>query len=152
MTNEGKWTIVVGCDDAGVAYKDQLKADLEKDPRVARVIDVGVPHDGDKTAYPHVAVDAARKVAKGEADRALLICGTGESAVCSLREAQSARSAGASSRTGGEASETSETSPVRSQVSKSQKDEKEEGAGRSPVHQTGIDWRRDTPTLRMNPR
>lgn len=85
MTNEGKWTIVVGCDDAGVAYKDQLKADLEKDPRVARVIDVGVPHDGDKTAYPHVAVDAARKVAKGEADRALLICGTGESAVCAKR-------------------------------------------------------------------
>lgn len=78
MTNEGKWTIVVGCDDAGVAYKDQLKADMEKDPRVARVIDVGVPHDGDKTAYPHVAVDAARKVAKGEADRALLVCGTGE--------------------------------------------------------------------------
>lgn len=79
MTNDRKWTIVVGCDDAGVAYKDQLKADLEKDPRVARVIDVGVPHDGDKTAYPHVAVDAARTVARGEADRALLICGTGES-------------------------------------------------------------------------
>lgn len=94
MTNEGKWTIVVGCDDAGVAYKDQLKADLEKDPRVARVIDVGVPHDGDKTAYPHVAVDAARKVAKGEADRALLICGTGESAVClSARSAECAECA-----------------------------------------------------------
>ena len=31
----------------------------------------------DSTAYPHVAVEAARKVAEGEADRALLICGTG---------------------------------------------------------------------------
>ena len=31
----------------------------------------------DSTAYPHVAVDAARKVADGEADRALLVCGTG---------------------------------------------------------------------------
>jgi ribose 5-phosphate isomerase B len=29
------------------------------------------------TAYPHVAVDAARLVASGEADRAILICGTG---------------------------------------------------------------------------
>ncbi|HEY5880555.1 MAG TPA: RpiB/LacA/LacB family sugar-phosphate isomerase [Nakamurella sp.] len=27
--------------------------------------------------YPHVAVTAARKVARGEADRVLLICGTG---------------------------------------------------------------------------
>lgn len=31
----------------------------------------------DKTAYPHFAVDAARLVAEGQADRALLICGTG---------------------------------------------------------------------------
>jgi ribose 5-phosphate isomerase B len=40
------------------------------------VEDVGVGAD-DKTAYPHLAVAAARKVAAGEADRALLICGTG---------------------------------------------------------------------------
>ena len=31
----------------------------------------------DTTAYPHVAVAAARLVAAGQADRALLICGTG---------------------------------------------------------------------------
>lgn len=31
----------------------------------------------DKTAYPHVAVAAARLVATGKADRAILICGTG---------------------------------------------------------------------------
>ena len=39
-------------------------------------MDVGVPADDD-TAYPRVAGNAARKVARGEADRALLICGTG---------------------------------------------------------------------------
>ncbi|KAJ7912577.1 putative ribose-5-phosphate isomerase [Mycena leptocephala] len=61
------WRIVIGCDDA---------ADLEKDPRVSEVIDVGVNGD-EKTAYPHVAVTAARKIASGDADRALLICGTG---------------------------------------------------------------------------
>lgn len=58
-------------------YKDTIKADLEKDPRVSEVIDVGVYSVDEKTAYPHVAVAAAKKVASGEADRALLICGTG---------------------------------------------------------------------------
>ncbi|KAI4122105.1 MAG: hypothetical protein LQ347_006625, partial [Umbilicaria vellea] len=69
--------IVVGGDDAGFSYKDIIKADLTADPRVAKVIDVGVVHDEDKTAYPHVAVDAAKLVKSGDADRALLICGTG---------------------------------------------------------------------------
>ena len=71
-----KWRIVVGSDDAGLEYKEILKADLEKDPRVSEVIDVGV-HADESTAYPHVAVSAGRKVADGEVDRALLVCGTG---------------------------------------------------------------------------
>ena len=69
-------TIVVGADIAGVNYKEILKADLEADARVAEVIDVGV-RPGEDIDYPHVAVEAARKVAAGEADRALLVCGTG---------------------------------------------------------------------------
>ncbi len=88
-----KWRVVVGCDvsltsscsvtrliprqDAGVQYKNTLKADLEKDPRVSEVIDVGVVDSNEKTAYPHVAVTAAKKIIAGEADRGLLICGTG---------------------------------------------------------------------------
>jgi ribose 5-phosphate isomerase B len=68
--------IVVGSDDAGYQYKEALKKDLEKDPRVMAVTDVGVGGD-DNTAYPHVAVAAARMVADGRADRALLVCGTG---------------------------------------------------------------------------
>jgi len=68
--------IVVGSDDAGYDYKTILKSDLEKDARVVEVIDVGVADDG-HTAYPHVAVEAARMVADGKADRALLVCGTG---------------------------------------------------------------------------
>ena len=68
--------IVIGCDDAGLQYKDILRGDLESDDRVGSVIDVGVGPD-EHTAYPHVAVAAARMVADGEADRALLICGTG---------------------------------------------------------------------------
>jgi ribose 5-phosphate isomerase B len=52
-----------------------LKGDLAADSRVAEVTDVGLGADED-TAYPHVAV-AARLVADGKADRALLVCGTG---------------------------------------------------------------------------
>lgn len=74
--NDTALRLVVGADDAGFDYKEILKRDLEDDPRVASVIDVGVTADG-HTAYPHVAVEAARLVASGEADRALLVCGTG---------------------------------------------------------------------------
>lgn len=71
-----KLRIVIGNDEAGVEFKTALKALLEADSRVESVLDVGVGSD-DTTAYPHVAVAAGRKIAAGEADRALLICGTG---------------------------------------------------------------------------
>lgn len=68
--------VVVGSDEAGFDYKEVLKGDLEAASLVSEVIDVGVDADGD-TAYPHIAVAAARMVAAGDADRALLVCGTG---------------------------------------------------------------------------
>jgi len=68
--------LVIGCDDAGFDYKEILKADLAASDGVASVVDVGVDADG-HTAYPRVAIAAAELVAAGEADRALLICGTG---------------------------------------------------------------------------
>ncbi|WP_285037992.1 ribose-5-phosphate isomerase [Plantibacter sp. lyk4-40-MEA-4] len=70
------WRIVIGSDDAGYDYKEILKRDLEASDLVASVVDVGVDADG-HTNYPTVAVTAAEIVARGEADRALLICGTG---------------------------------------------------------------------------
>ncbi|KAA0101038.1 ribose-5-phosphate isomerase [Mycolicibacterium sp. P1-18] len=69
--------IVVGGDNAGFNYKEALRKDLEADERVEVVADVGVQDPQDQTYYPNVAVAAAEKVARGEADRALLICGTG---------------------------------------------------------------------------
>lgn len=71
-----KWRIVVGSDEAGYEYKEALKRDLEASGLVASVVDVGVDAGG-RTAYPHIAVNAARMVADGEADRAVLVCGTG---------------------------------------------------------------------------
>jgi len=68
--------IVIGSDDAGYQYKEALKADLEASELVTTVTDVGVDADG-HTAYPKIAIAAAEIVARGEADRALLFCGTG---------------------------------------------------------------------------
>ena len=82
--------LVVGSDDAGLQYKDALKADLERDDRVASVVDVGVRAD-DHTAYPDIAIQAARLVASGEADRALLVCGTGLGVAISANKVEGIR-------------------------------------------------------------
>ena len=74
MTN--KLVIAIGCDDAGVDYKEILKKDLQGSDLVVEVIDVGVDASG-HTAYPRIAIAAAELVASGKADRALLVCGTG---------------------------------------------------------------------------
>ncbi|MDO5662775.1 MAG: ribose-5-phosphate isomerase [Brachybacterium sp.] len=71
------WTIAIGGDNAGFGYKTEIAKMLEADDRVTEVIDVGVTGREDETYYPNVAEAAASKVAAGEADRALLICGTG---------------------------------------------------------------------------
>ncbi|KAL2127134.1 hypothetical protein VTI74DRAFT_11265 [Chaetomium olivicolor] len=72
--NSPNWRIAIGCDDAGITYKNKIKEDFAADGRVASVVDVGTDDD---TAYPHIAAAAAKLVASGECDRALLICGTG---------------------------------------------------------------------------
>ena len=73
--------LIVGADEAGVDYKDQILADLQADPRVAEVIDIGV-NRGDAPEqfakpYPYVGIAAGEMIRDGEADRAILFCGTG---------------------------------------------------------------------------
>lgn len=68
--------LIVGGDDAGYRYKEAVRRQLEEDPRVASVADVGVSAD-ESVPYPSVALEAAERIARGEADRAVLICGTG---------------------------------------------------------------------------
>jgi ribose 5-phosphate isomerase B len=71
------WNLVIGGDNAGYGYKEEFKALLEADDRVDSVVDVGVTGREDGTYYPNVAEEAAKKIAAGEADRGLLVCGTG---------------------------------------------------------------------------
>jgi ribose 5-phosphate isomerase B len=84
------WRIVIGSDDAGYDYKEILKRDLGASDLVASVVDVGVDADG-HTNYPTVAVTAAEIVARGEADRALLICGTGLGVAIAANKVQGIR-------------------------------------------------------------
>ena len=58
-------------------YKEALKADLEVDPRVTSVVDVGVAATDDATYDPDVAIRAAEMVRDGLVDRALLVGGPG---------------------------------------------------------------------------
>jgi ribose 5-phosphate isomerase B len=73
-----QYRIVIGSDDAGFDYKTAILADLRQDTRVSVVDDVGVfAEDLQSASYPQVAITAAEKIAAGQADRAVLVCGTG---------------------------------------------------------------------------
>ncbi len=69
--------LLVGSDSAGFDYKDRILADMQADDRV-EVVDLGVfQEDLDGASYPSVAIAAGKKIVAGEADRAILVCGTG---------------------------------------------------------------------------
>ncbi|WP_115852028.1 ribose-5-phosphate isomerase [Thermasporomyces composti] len=70
------WRVAVGSDEAGYEYKEAIRQDLEKDPRVELVRDFGVKA-GEVVAYPEVGLAVAEAVARGEVDRGVLVCGTG---------------------------------------------------------------------------
>jgi len=65
-------SIAVGADDAGAPLKERLAAYLQE--QGFEVKDFG---NGDGLDYPDVAAEVAEAVARGEHDRALLVCGTG---------------------------------------------------------------------------
>ena len=70
--------LLIGSDSAGYDYKDAILADLQADDRVSSVEDLGV-YAGQLAdcSYPDVAIAAGKKIMAGEADRAILFCGTG---------------------------------------------------------------------------
>ncbi|MCI5826230.1 MAG: ribose-5-phosphate isomerase [Arcanobacterium sp.] len=88
------YRVVVASDDAGYEYKEAIKADLEKDPRIDEVIDAGVGADG-HTYYPDVAIPAAEIIARGEADRGVFVCGTGMGVAISANKVKGIRASSA---------------------------------------------------------
>ncbi|CCH45847.1 hypothetical protein BN7_5433 [Wickerhamomyces ciferrii] len=72
-----QYKLVIASDQAGYDYKEQVAKDLSKNPSVSSIINLGVDSSSSNTPYPSVAIKAAELVANGEADRAILFCGTG---------------------------------------------------------------------------
>ncbi len=66
--------IAVGSDDAGFHLKEAVKRYLEAEGHA--VIDYGC-ESPDPVDYPDVALLVAEAVARGDHDRAILVCGTG---------------------------------------------------------------------------
>ncbi|KMY22761.1 ribose 5-phosphate isomerase B [Actinobaculum suis] len=68
--------ILIG-DSAGYGYKNMIKEMLTGDPRVSEVIDAGMNEGETPDLYPNLATAAAERIARGEADRGIFVCGTG---------------------------------------------------------------------------
>ena len=66
--------VALGADEFGYDLKEFIKRHLEA--RGVDVADFGC-HDGDEVDYPDIAAVVARAVARGEEERAVLVCGTG---------------------------------------------------------------------------
>ncbi len=67
-------TIALGSDDAGFRLKEELKRYLETEGHAVKDYGCDSP---DPVDYPDVALLVARAVARGDHDRAILVCGTG---------------------------------------------------------------------------
>jgi ribose 5-phosphate isomerase B len=66
--------VAIGSDHGGLQLKEEVKKLLEE--LTIEMIDVGCNHS-DSVDYPNYAIPVAEKVRDGEADRGILICGTG---------------------------------------------------------------------------
>jgi ribose 5-phosphate isomerase B len=67
--------IVIGSDHFGFALKDVLCAKLAELGHTP--VDLGCSSATDEVDYPDVAVEVAGRIASGEFDRGVLVCGTG---------------------------------------------------------------------------
>ncbi len=67
--------IVLGADHAGYDLKEELKSILQQEG--AEFLDVGTLNGEESVDYPDYAEAVARKVASGEFDRGVIVCGTG---------------------------------------------------------------------------
>lgn len=66
--------VAIGSDHAGFELKESLKRHLEE--RGHTVQDAGT-HSADRVDYPPYGKEVARAVAGGEAERGVLVCGSG---------------------------------------------------------------------------
>lgn len=64
----------IGADHLGLSHKNELAAHLRDNG--VEVVDIGV-NDEAPVDYPDIGADLARRLASGEFERGILVCGTG---------------------------------------------------------------------------
>ncbi|RQW83282.1 MAG: ribose 5-phosphate isomerase B [Geobacter sp.] len=67
--------IVIGSDHGGFELKEAIKSLLQT--RSIAVEDLGTKNGNDSVDYPDFGESVARKVSTGEAEKGILVCGTG---------------------------------------------------------------------------
>ena len=82
--------IAIGCDHAGFPYKDGLVAMLQSQGHM--VLDFGT-HSFDSVDYPDFAHAVAEAVEGGQADRGVLLCGSGNGVAITANKHQHIRCA-----------------------------------------------------------
>ncbi len=66
--------LIIGSDEAAYDFKEKIKEYLVS--KGYEIVDMGT-YDGKPVLYPDIAVKVAEAVADGEAERGILMCGTG---------------------------------------------------------------------------
>ena len=82
--------IVIGADHAGFTLKQELAGYLESEGHM--LVDVGT-HNTDPVDYPDYAAAVARAVVAGEAERGIIVCGSGAGASIAANKITGVRSA-----------------------------------------------------------
>jgi ribose 5-phosphate isomerase B len=82
--------IVIGADHAGFTLKQELARYLESEGHM--LVDVGT-HNTDPVDYPDYAAAVARAVVAGEAERGIIVCGSGAGASIAANKITGVRSA-----------------------------------------------------------
>ncbi|MFW6181497.1 MAG: RpiB/LacA/LacB family sugar-phosphate isomerase [Spirochaetota bacterium] len=68
--------VIIGCDFAGFGLKQEVQGHLSDNKNI-KLIDIGMTSLDREIPYYEVGAMAARKLQAGEAERAILFCGTG---------------------------------------------------------------------------
>jgi len=82
--------IIVAADHAGLGAVEPIRSHLSSQ---GHTVEVSAPPNDESVDYPDYAAPAARRVAAGEFDAGILICGTGQGMVIAANKVRGIRAA-----------------------------------------------------------
>ena len=86
-------TVAIGSDHAGYELKEFIKDSLRNSVQSMAFVDAGT-HSTDSVDYPDYAHQVALKVEKGEVQKGILICGSGNGVCMAANKHQGIRASG----------------------------------------------------------